>query len=257
MGQAKAALASGWDHRVGAHARQCPCRRISMKSFSFSAPRQNPSAASFPVSRELKVVVNRPTNREWRVHCATGLSALDPRSDAALIILGDQPFLRPQTLDRIVDEYRRSGRRLSFPRIRATRQSCSPRPVGLFRSHGAGRGHRLPGHLSNHLEGIVKVEVEDTGILLDIDEPDDYDRLKARAREKLGALTNRPRTGESPHPCQASSPVSRIVLRRAAGPPFDSSRSRQSPPAWTRRGEDRQARSTVAIFSSAVPPARR
>ena len=40
---------------------------------------------------------------------------------------------------------------------------------------------------SNHLPGILKVEVEDEGILLDIDNPQDYERLRGEARL---AMTN-------------------------------------------------------------------
>ena len=37
----------------------------------------------------------------------------------------------------------------------------------------------------NHLEDILKVEVEDPGVLLDIDDQGDYDRLK-QLHEKSG-----------------------------------------------------------------------
>ena len=36
-----------------------------------------------------------------------GLSALDPQVAAALIVLADQPFVRPETLDQLADQHRR------------------------------------------------------------------------------------------------------------------------------------------------------
>src|SRR5687768_15990826 len=35
-----------------------------------------------------------------------GIGALDPRSDAIMIILGDQPGIEPETIDRVADEWR-------------------------------------------------------------------------------------------------------------------------------------------------------
>jgi CTP:molybdopterin cytidylyltransferase MocA len=69
-----------------------------------------------PSPQELKIVVNPDYQQGIASSLRTGLTAVDPNSDAALIILGDQPFLRPQTLDRIAAR----KRRLSSPCIRVS-----------------------------------------------------------------------------------------------------------------------------------------
>jgi molybdenum cofactor cytidylyltransferase len=129
----------------------------------------------------LKVVVNQAYGEGMSSSLRAGISALDQRSEAALIILGDQPFIRSQTMDQVVRAYRRDQAQIVIPAFHGTRGN----PVLLDRSVFSevmvlegDTGCRAI--FSNHLEGIAKVEVEDEGILLDIDDPDDYDRLRGK-----------------------------------------------------------------------------
>lgn len=134
-----------------------------------------------PLLEGLKVIVNHDYMQGMASSLRFGLSALDKHSDAALIILGDQPFVRPQTLDQIVDAYRHSPAQIVIP----THQGTRGNPVLLHRSLFA-EVAALQGDVgcraifSQHLDGIVNVEVEDMGVLLDIDDQQDYERLKLR-----------------------------------------------------------------------------
>lgn len=134
----------------------------------------------------LKVVVNQDYAQGMASSLREGLSALDRQSEAALIILGDQPFIRPQTLDQIIEAYRRSHAQIVIPSHRGTRGN----PVLLDRSVFS-EVMALEGDIGcraifgNHLEGIVKLEVEDKGVLLDVDDRDDYERLGGRWEEPL------------------------------------------------------------------------
>ena len=133
--------------------------------------------------QELKIAVNPAYQQGIASSLRAGLSAVDPNSDAALIILGDQPFIRPQTLHRIVEEYRRSQAQIVIP----THQGQRGNPVLLDRSVFP-EVMALEGDVGSraifarHLDGIVNVEVEDSGILLDLDNPADYERLKAKVK---------------------------------------------------------------------------
>ena len=134
-----------------------------------------------PSPRELKIVVNHAYQQGIASSLRAGLSAVDPGSHAALIVLGDQPFIRPQTLDRIVAEYQRSQAQIVIP----THQGQRGNPVLLDRSVFA-EVMALEGDVGSraifarHLDGIVNVEVEDSGVLLDLDDPVDYERLKTK-----------------------------------------------------------------------------
>ncbi|MGH9754650.1 MAG: nucleotidyltransferase family protein [Blastocatellia bacterium] len=43
-----------------------------------------------------------------------GIGALDPRSDAIMILLGDQPGVDPETINRVADEWRRGDGRIAL-----------------------------------------------------------------------------------------------------------------------------------------------
>ncbi len=136
----------------------------------------------------LKVVINPAYEQGMASSLRAGLSALDPQIAAALIVLADQPFVRPETLD--------SARRSLSPLEgadcdplvpRCPRKPGPARPLCLCRGHGAGRGHRLPCHLREpHREHTLKLEVEDEGILLDIDSQEDYERLREGSPPRTG-----------------------------------------------------------------------
>jgi molybdenum cofactor cytidylyltransferase len=140
----------------------------------------------------LKVVVNQAYAQGMASSLREGLSALDPQSAAALIILGDQPLLRPQTLRQIIAGYHRSGAQIVIPSHQGKRgnpvllrRSVFPEVMALEGDTGC------RAIFANHPDAILKVEVEDPGILLDIDDQDDYDRLTLTIREQ-----HPPRTDE-------------------------------------------------------------
>ena len=132
---------------------------------------------------DLKVVVNQNYELGMASSLRMGLSAIDGRIDAALVVLADQPFIRPETFVRIVDEYRSSNAQIVIPQYKGVRGN----PVLLDRSVFA-EVVALEGDIGcraifgSHLEGIVKAEVDDEGILLDIDNKDDYERLREAVR---------------------------------------------------------------------------
>jgi molybdenum cofactor cytidylyltransferase len=127
----------------------------------------------------LKVVLNEAYRQGMGTSLRAGLSALPADVDAALIVLADQPFVRPATLDLLIDQYRQSNAQIVIPIYKGFRGN----PVLLDRSVFS-EVMALSGDIGcraifgNHLEGIVKVPVEDVGILLDLDSKDDFERLQ-------------------------------------------------------------------------------
>ena len=95
----------------------------------------------------LKVVINPAYEQGMASSLRAGLSALDPQMAAALIVLADQPFVRPETLDQLAGHYRRSKAQIVIPSTRRPWKPGPARPLCLCRGHGPGRGHRLPCHL--------------------------------------------------------------------------------------------------------------
>ena len=127
----------------------------------------------------LKIVVNQAYEQGMASSLREGLSALDPQTETTLIVLADQPFIRPETLNRLIEEHRRTNAQIVIPLYKGTRgnpvlldRSVFPEVMALDGDVGC------RAIFGSHLEGIVKVEVADVGILLDIDNKDDYERLQ-------------------------------------------------------------------------------
>jgi molybdenum cofactor cytidylyltransferase len=121
------------------------------------------------------IVVNQAYLEGMATSLRAGLAAVNPRSFAALIMLGDQPFVRPETLKQIA----REDAKIAIPVYQGQRGN----PILLHRSLFA-EAMNLEGDVgcraifSRHLEKIVNVEVEDQGVLLDIDDPETYQRFR-------------------------------------------------------------------------------
>lgn len=130
----------------------------------------------------LKLIVNPHYEQGMAASLRAGLEAVSLRTGAALIILADQPLVRPETLNHLADRYRRTNPRILIPTCRGTRGN----PVLLDRSLFA-EAMALEGDVgcralfAQYPEAIEKLEVDDEGILLDIDNQDDYQRLSRAA----------------------------------------------------------------------------
>jgi molybdenum cofactor cytidylyltransferase len=127
-----------------------------------------------------RVVLNQNYQDGIGTSLKAGLSAVDPGAEAALIVLADQPFVRPETLNQLIAEHRRSNAQIVIPLYRGFRGN----PVLLDRAVfpevmavGGDIGCRAV--FGDHLDGIVKVPVDDVGILLDIDRKSDFEALRS------------------------------------------------------------------------------
>jgi molybdenum cofactor cytidylyltransferase len=154
---------------------------LVLGSFAETIRQQFP-ASSF---EGLKLVVNQAYSQGMASSLREGLSALHPQIDAALIVLADQPFIRPETFLQIVDQYRRSDAQIVIPTYKGFRgnpvlldRSVFPEIMALSGDIGC------RAIFGSHLEGILKVEVKDVGILLDIDNQADYERLERFGQSK-------------------------------------------------------------------------
>ncbi len=126
-----------------------------------------------------RVVLNESYRQGMGTSLKAGLSAVDLQSAGALIVLADQPFIRPATLDLLMAEHHRSKAQIVIPIYRGFRGN----PVLLDRSVFA-EVMALDGDIGcraifgDHPEGIVKLPVDDAGILLDIDRQSDFEALR-------------------------------------------------------------------------------
>jgi molybdenum cofactor cytidylyltransferase len=149
----------------------------------------------------VKVVENKDYEQGMGSSLRAGLFALDSSIDASLMVLGDQPFVRSQTFNEIVERYQQSEAQIVIPTYRGFRGN----PVLLDRSVFA-EVMALNGDVGcraifgNHSSGIAKVPVDDIGVLLDIDSRQDlvkareFSRGAGNSEVLLGAADLRGRT---------------------------------------------------------------
>jgi len=109
----------------------------------------------------------------------TGFRVLPPEAEAAVIMLGDQPFLPPSVVDTVVRGYRESLKGIVIPVFRTRRGH--PVLVDLkYRDEvlALDPADGLRRLMRTHPEDIAEVEVDDANILRDLDTPEDYAATK-------------------------------------------------------------------------------
>ncbi len=109
----------------------------------------------------------------------TGLRALSPNTETTLIVLADQPFIRPQTLHDLAHHPTNS------PLLIPTHNGKRGNPIRLARALFP-EAMQLKGDtgcralFTQHPDQIELWETTDEGILLDLDTQQDYDYYKLR-----------------------------------------------------------------------------
>src|SRR5260370_32165120 len=126
----------------------------------------------------VRVVVNSDYAQGMGTSLRTGLSALSASVKAAFVVLADQPFVRPETLDRMIACHREPAAEITIPLYKGFRgnpvlldRTVFPELMGLSCDVGC------RAIFGSHTQGIRKVEADDPGVLLDIDSLEDFEKL--------------------------------------------------------------------------------
>ena len=137
--------------------------------------RIEPLLEKFPV-----ILTVNPNFRKGMLSSAQwGIRRLPPDAQAALILLGDQPWIAPGTIDRVIRAFHETGRGLILPvhgkagghpllidlKYRKEIESLSPE-VGLKEL------------LARHFEDVLRVESGDPNVIRDMDTPLEYEDSK-------------------------------------------------------------------------------
>ena len=156
----------------------------------------------------VKIVHNKDYQQGMGTSLRTGLAAVDAQSNAALIVLADQPFVSPETLNQLIACHQESKPQIIIPIYKGFRGN----PVLLDRSVFA-ELQGLTGDVGcraifgSHAENIRKLPVDDIGILLDIDSQEEYQKLEkayAAKQSKSDSLVIKPlESREDVHPDRA------------------------------------------------------
>ena len=92
-----------------------------------------------------------------------------------MFTLVDHPAVEESTLDRLIERFQASGRSLAIPCYRRRRGHpvIAARPIleEILQLHDDASAKTV---VRAHLRGTAFVEVDDPGVVLDIDRPEDY-----------------------------------------------------------------------------------
>jgi molybdenum cofactor cytidylyltransferase len=111
----------------------------------------------------------------------TGLKSLEKQTEAALIVLGDQPQIEPEVVEFIVDTYHQRGEKIIVPSYRMHRGH----PWLLHRSfwneiYNLGEGKNMRDYLYRREKEIFYLNVDTSSVIQDLDTPDDYGQFHPR-----------------------------------------------------------------------------
>jgi molybdenum cofactor cytidylyltransferase len=104
-----------------------------------------------------------------------GFKALPAGAEAAVVMLGDQPFLPARVVDTVINAYREGGKGIVVPAFRGRRGH--PVLIDLvYRDEvlGLDPAEGLRQLMRAHPDDIFEADVEDANILRDMDVPEDY-----------------------------------------------------------------------------------
>jgi molybdenum cofactor cytidylyltransferase len=127
----------------------------------------------------LEFAVNEDFSEGMLSSVQAGFGALPAEAEAAVVMLGDQPFLPATVVDAVVEAFRLGGRGIVLPTCRGRRGH--PVLIGLkYRDEvlALDPAEGLRGLMRAHPDDIGEAEVDDPNILRDIDVPEDYADLK-------------------------------------------------------------------------------
>ncbi|MBI5966994.1 MAG: molybdenum cofactor cytidylyltransferase [Deltaproteobacteria bacterium] len=136
-------------------------------------------------TQKIKVVINPDYKKGMSTSIRRGLLALDEKAQGFMVVLGDQPKIGKETLNRLISEFQRvyPEKNIVLPAYHGFRGH----PV-LFSVKYLEEALRLEGDvgcrqiLADHPEDILTVPVNTDAVLFDIDTPEDYrENLKRKS----------------------------------------------------------------------------
>lgn len=139
-------------------------------------------AAEFKATRARMVLNPDYKTHEMLSSAKTGIRNLDERTGACLIVLGDQPWIEPAVIEKLLSAYAAAPCGLVAPTFQGRRGN----PVLIDRQYWpdllALADDRAPRHLLEQYAGdLLLVPVETDSVLMDIDTWEDYKRAVERS----------------------------------------------------------------------------
>ena len=128
----------------------------------------------------IEIVINQDYTQGMASSLQAGLRALDPKSEAFLVILADQPGIGPEIINRMIRGFREADPRRGIVRPLYRGRGGHPVLIGAryleeaLQLHGDVGARQI---LSDHPGDILEIDVDQDAVLRDIDTPAEYEKL--------------------------------------------------------------------------------
>lgn len=132
-----------------------------------------------------KIVVNKEYAAGLSSSLKLGLKAFTSKPDAYLVMLGDQPLVRLETVRKLLDEHAKTNPLMSIPTYHGRRGNpvvLSSRILSEIQTLSGDAGAKQL--LDRHPDEVKWVEVDDHGVTLDVDTPEDYKDILEMMRHR-------------------------------------------------------------------------
>lgn len=142
------------------------------------------SKLDLPSDPRLERVENRQAYEGIASSIRKGLEELPPETEVVAIALADLPFVRRETLSELCRAWESHRGPILYPEYRGRQGHPVFWDRSFFdelRSLEGDRGGKAV--LERHLDAAVALPVDDPGVCLDIDTPDDYARVAGSSPE--------------------------------------------------------------------------
>ncbi|TSA48520.1 MAG: molybdenum cofactor cytidylyltransferase [Deltaproteobacteria bacterium] len=133
---------------------------------------------------QIKIVINPDYQQGMASSLRQGLLAMNPTSEAFLVLLADQPGIGPEIMNHMIREFQQANPKRGI--VRPVYRGLRGHPV-LISVRYLQEALQLRGDvgarqiLMNHPEDILEIDVDQDGILKDIDTPEEYQKYMNRA----------------------------------------------------------------------------
>ena len=129
--------------------------------------------------KRVEVVVNPRSNDGLASSLRCGLERLPEETRVVLVALADKPLVKPETIRTLTATFDEAGARIAHPVYRGEQghpvlfvAELVEELLTLAGDHG---GKSL---LARHHDEVLEIPVEDPGVYVDIDTPEDYEKAR-------------------------------------------------------------------------------
>jgi len=126
-------------------------------------------------AKPVKIVFNPNYGEGMSTSVIAGLTLVDPRAQAVMLALGDQPLVDSQTINRLIDEFHKSDKGIAIPTYKGKRGHPVILATGykseLLELKGDIGAREI---IKHHPQDVLEVAVDSESVISDIDTGDDY-----------------------------------------------------------------------------------